>query len=171
MDLRVSKTTWESFLSTNNALRKLLRFYPKVQKSDFILCGLFLCPLSLGRPEKCPQGCFQTRWIDWDLFQEYFFRVQKSTFSSVGVRAILPKMAKFCKIFKFAFFTWLSPYGPQGVKNITWESFLSTNNALRKLLRFYPKVQKSDFILCGLFLCPLSLGRPEKCPQGCFQTR
>ena len=167
----VENITGESFLSTNNALRKFFSFDPKVQKSDFILCGLFLCPLSLGRPEKCPRGCFKTRWIDWDLFQEYFFGVQKSTFSSVGVRAILPKMAKFWKIFKFAFFTRLSPYGPQVVENITGESFLSTNNALRKFFSFDPKVQKSDFILCGLFLCPLSLGRPEKCPRGCFKTR
>ena len=167
----VENITGESFLSTNNALRKFFSFDPKVQKSNFILCGLFLCPLSLGRPETSPQRCFQTRWIDWHLFQEYFFGVQKSTFSSVGVRAILPKMAKFWKIFKFAIFTRLSPYGLQGVENITGESFLSTNNALRKFFSFDPKVQKSNFILCGLFLCPLSLGRPETSPRRCFQTR
>ena len=50
--------TWESFLSADNALRNDFSFDPKVQKSEFILCGLFLCPLSLGRPEKCPRGCF-----------------------------------------------------------------------------------------------------------------
>ena len=167
----VENITWESFLSTNNALRRFFRFDLKVQKSDFILCGLFLCPLSLGKPKTCPRRCFQTRWIDWHLFQEYFFEVQKSTFSSVGVRAILPKMTKFWKILKFAFFTRLSPYGPQGVENITWESLLSTNNALRRFFSFDPKVQKSDFILCGLFLCPLSLGKPKTCPRRCFQTR
>ena len=46
---------WESFLSANNAQTKniLINSYP-----DFIFCGLFLCPLSLGRPEKVSQGTF-----------------------------------------------------------------------------------------------------------------
>ena len=61
-------------------------------------------------------------------------------FSPVGVRAILPKMTKFLKLLKLAFFTRLSPYGPRGVANITWESFLGTHNALRKFFGVDPKV-------------------------------
>ena len=142
-----------------------------MQKSNFILCGLFLCPLSLGRPEKCPQGCFQTRWIDWHLFQEYFFRVQKWTFSSVGVRANFAKNGQILKNFQGCIFHSVKSLWTSGCRKHHWGIIFKYKQWPKKIFQFWPKSAKSNFILCGLFLCPLSLGRPEKCPQGCFQTR
>ena len=146
-------------------------FTQKCKKVTLSFVGYFFVRCPLGGLKSVPKDVFRHVKLIETFFKNIFSGSKNRLFPPWGYGPFFPKMAKFCKIFKFAFFTWLSPYGPQGVKNITWESFLSTNNALRKLLRFYPKVQKRDFILCGLFLCPLSLGRPEKCPQGCFQTR
>ena len=42
----VAKRPWESFLSANNALTKNFLF---ISHPDFIFCGLFICPWSLGR--------------------------------------------------------------------------------------------------------------------------
>ena len=135
MDLRVSKTLLVNhFKLQTMPLRKYLSFDPKVQQSAFILCKLFLCPLFLKRPENCPQGCLSPR----TFFSNVFFGVQKSTFSTVGYAQFCKKMAKIWNFFKFAFFTRLTLYGPQGVENITWESFLNTNNTFQKILSFHP---------------------------------
>ena len=73
---RVAKLPWGSFLSANNALKKNVLFN---SHPDFIFCGLFLCPWSLGRPTKRLRGRFRTHRFDWKLLKEYFYFVQKLT--------------------------------------------------------------------------------------------
>ena len=86
-------------LSSNNALTKNCLFN---SHHDFVFCGLFLFPWSLGRPKKCLRGCFVTNWFDWKLSWEYLYFVQKSTFFQ-GVRPWF--LAKNGRIWKSAFFT------------------------------------------------------------------
>ena len=98
---RVVKLPWESILSVNNALTKIFMFN---SHPDFIFCGIFLCPLSLGRPQKCLRGRFQTHLFDWKLLKEYLYLVQKSTF----FQGVSPGfLVKIDQIFKLAFFTCL----------------------------------------------------------------
>ena len=170
----VENITWESFLSTNNALRKFFRFDLKVQKVTLSFVGYFFVPCPLGSLKRVPGDVFGHAELIETFNRNIFSGSKTRLFPPWGYGQFCqkwPNFAQFWKILKFAFFTRLSPFGPQGVENITWESFLSTNNALRKFFRFDLKVQKSDFILCGLFLCPLSLGKPKTCPRGCFRTR
>ena len=128
--------------------------------------GYFFVPCPLGSLRRVPGDVFgHAKLIE--TFRNIFSGSKTRLFPPWGYGQFCqkwPNFAQFWNILKFAFFTRLSPFGPQGVENITWESFLSTNNALRKFFRFDLKVQKSDFILCGLFLCPLSLGKPKTCP-------
>ena len=71
------------------------------------------------------------------------------------------------QILKYAFFSCLCPSGSQCVTKRPSESFLGANNALTKN---FPLNSHPDFIFCGLFLCPWSLGRPKKCLRGRFWT-
>ena len=158
---RVVKLPWELILSVNNALSKNVLFN---SHPNFIFCGLFLCPWSVGRPQKCLRGHFQTHLFHWKLLKEYLYLVQKSTF----FQGVSPGfLLKIDQIVKFAFCTCLCPWGSRRVVKLPWQSILSVNNALTKIFLFN---SHPDFIFCGLFHCPWYLGRPQKCLRGPFQT-
>ena len=85
--------------------------------------GYFFVPFPLGVLESVPGDVFEHAESIDTFFRNIFSGSKNRHFSSVGVRAILPKRTKFLKVLKLAFFTRLSPDGPQFVANITWESF------------------------------------------------
>ena len=72
---------------------------------------------------------------------EIFFRGPKIDFLLRRGTGNFVKMAKFLKILKFVFFICLCPYRTHGFESITWKTFLSTINALRKIFDLWPNSQ------------------------------
>ena len=86
------------------------------------------------------RGRFRTHGFDWKLLKEYLHFVQKSTFFQRVARGG-----------KGIFHLFMSLGIPRRVVNLSWESFLSANNALTENFVFN---SHPFFILSGLFLCP-----------------
>ena len=124
------KLLWESFLSANNALTKTFLFN---SHPDFTLCGLFLCPWSLGRPKECLREPFRALRFDWKLLKEYLYFVQKSTF----FQGVSPGfLVKNDQILESAFFTCFIPLGILACDKTPLGIILSANNALTKNILF-----------------------------------
>ena len=99
------------------------------------------------------------------LEAEYLYFVQKLSF----FQGVSPGfLVKNDQILMSAFFTCLCPQRSRRVVKVPCELFSSANNTLTKNFMFN---SRPDFIFCGLFLCPLSLGRPKKCLKGRFRTQ
>ena len=62
------KTSLGIILRANNTLTKTFWFN---SHPDFIFCGIFLRPWSLGRPKNCLMGRFWIQRFDWNLLKEY----------------------------------------------------------------------------------------------------
>ena len=142
----------------------LFNFDPKMTSFS---CGRFLCPRSLGRAKKCPEGRFRTRWIDWHLFHEYLLGVQKWNFFLSGGRGYRANFDQFWPNFKVVIFNLFKSLGTSACRENHLGIILSKNKALTKNLHFSVKIKQSGK---WKFLTPSQIWHAKRSSGRMFQN-